>query len=158
MIIRDGTHNLDHIGVIRMSLGAIVTVQTCATDARIDACLMMDAPVPTGVAATGLRQAALWITRPKADQRLECAASGGWPDAEIDAQAITIDEAQANSAQSQLVQLHGLFHLDFTDLPEVQPAFGWLGQSGPAGIAEAHRQINLLTREFFAKTLGPEAK
>ena len=50
--------------------------------------------------------------------------------------------------------LRGLFHADFTDLPAVQPAFGWLGQSGPAGIAQAHRQINDLSLEFFDATIG----
>jgi hypothetical protein len=151
-----GMLDLDHVGVMGMSLGAIVTAQACATDTRIDACLMMDAPVPTVVAATGLRQAALWISRPKDDQRLERTASGGWPEEEIDAQAATINQALSNSKRGQLVLLHGLFHLDFTDLPAIQPALGWLGQSGPAGAVAAHRQINNLTTAFFATTLGPE--
>ncbi|MDP3960087.1 MAG: hypothetical protein Q8Q26_08515 [Pseudorhodobacter sp.] len=150
-----GLLDLDHVGVMGMSLGAIVTAQACATDARIDACLMMDAPVPTVVASIGLRQAALWISRPKADQRLERAASGGWPEDEIEVQAATIDEALSNSQHGEFVQLHGLFHLDFTDLPAIQPALGWLGQSGSSGILEAHRAINQLSQAFFAKTLGP---
>jgi len=54
-----GLLGLDRVGVMGMSLGAIVTAQACALDARIDACLMMDAPVPTDVATIGLRQAAL---------------------------------------------------------------------------------------------------
>jgi hypothetical protein len=152
--ILHGSLDLDHVGVMGMSLGAIVTAQACATDARIDACLMMDAPVPTEVAAIGLRQAALWISRPKADQRLERAASGGWPEYEIDAQAATIDEALSNSEHGRLVQVHGLYHADFTDLPAVQPALGWLGQSGSVGTVEAHRQINQLTKHFFATTIG----
>ena len=149
-----GLLDLDHVGVIGMSLGAIVTAQACAMEARIDACLMMDAPAPTEVATIGLRQAALWISRPAQDQRLERAASGGWPEDEIEAQAATINEALSNSAHGQVVQVHGLFHLDFTDLPAVQPVIGWLGQSGPDGIVEAHRQINQLTTEFFATTIG----
>jgi pimeloyl-ACP methyl ester carboxylesterase len=148
-----GMLDLDHVGVMGMSLGAIVATQACATESRIDACLMMDAPVPTAVALKGLRQPALWISRPKADQRLERAASGGWPDDEIDAQAATIDEALSHSPHGDLVQLHGLFHLDFTDLPALQPALGWLGQSGATGGTEAHRQINQLTRDFFAGAL-----
>ena len=50
-----GMLDLDRVGVMGMSLGAIITVQACATDDRIDVCLMMDAPV----AASGLRQPAL---------------------------------------------------------------------------------------------------
>ena len=148
--ILHGVLDLHRVGVMGMSLGAIVTAQACATDTRIDACLMMDAPVPTMVATTGLRQASLWISRSKEDQRLERVASGGWPEAEIDAQARTIDDALSHSEHGQLVQLHGLFHVDFTDLPAVQPVLGWLGQSGLTGAIEAHRQINRLTKEFFA--------
>ena len=153
--ILHGKLDLGHVGVMGMSLGAIVTAQACAMEARIDACLMMDAPVPTEVAATGLRQAALWISRPAEDQRLERAASGGWPEDEIAAQAATIEQALSNSPHGQLVQLPGLYHLDFTDLPAVQPMIGWLRQSGPVGAVQAHRQINQLTTEFFAATLGP---
>lgn len=156
--ILHGMLDLDHAGVMGMSLGAIVTAQACAMEPRIDACLMMDAPVPTDVASTGLRQAALWISRPEQDQRLERAASGGWPEIEISAQAATIDEALSNSEQGQLVLLDGLFHIDFTDLPAIQPILGWLGQSGPTGIVDAHRQINQLAKEFFASTIGRAIK
>lgn len=152
--ILHGVLDLHHVGVMGMSLGAIVTAQACATDTRIDACLMMDAPVPTMVATTGLRQASLWISRPKEDQRLERIASGGWPEVEIDAQARTIDDALSHSEHGQLVQLHGLFHIDFTDLPAVQPALGLLGQSGLTGAIEAHQQINRLTKEFFATSFN----
>lgn len=152
--ILHGLLDLEHVGAMGMSLGGIVAAQACALDARIGACLMMDAPVPTDVAALGLRQHALWISRPKDDQRQERAASGGWPEDQIDAQAATIDRAVSNSDHGTLVQLHGLFHLDFTDLPAIQPVIGWLGQSGPAGVKEAHRQINELTRKFFASTIG----
>jgi dienelactone hydrolase len=156
--ILHGRLDLDHVGAMGMSLGAIVTAQACAMDPRIDACLMMDAPVPTEVAAIGLRQAALWISRPAEDQHLERAASGGWPEDEIAAQAATIEQALSNSPHGQLVLLPGLFHVDFTDLPTVQPMIGWLGQSGLVGVAEAHRQINQLTTEFFAATIGPVLK
>ena len=149
-----GLLDLKRIGVMGMSLGAIVTAQACAMDARIGACLMMDAPVPTDVATTGLRQPALWISRPKDDQRLERAGSGGWPEIEIDAQAATIDQAVSNSYHGEMVQVRGLFHLDFTDLPAIQPAFGWLGQSGSTGAVDAHRQINQLTAAFFASAFG----
>jgi dienelactone hydrolase len=156
--ILHGLLDLDHVGLMGMSLGAIVTAKACAEETRIDACLMMDAPVPSAVSAVGLRQAALWISRPKEDQRLERDASGGWPENEIDAQAQTIEEALSKSDHGQLVLLHGLFHLDFTDVPAVQPVLEWLGQSGPSGTVEAHRQINRLTKEFFAATFRQPAK
>lgn len=156
--ILHGLLDLDHVGLMGMSLGAIVTAQACAAETRIDACLMMDAPVPSAVAAVGLRQAALWISRPKEDQRLERDATGGWPENEIDAQAQTIEKALSKSEHGQLVLLHGLFHLDFTDVPAVQPVLEWLGQSGPSGVVEGHRQINQLTKDFFAATFRQPAK
>lgn len=156
--ILHGLLDLDHVGLMGMSLGAIVTAQACAAETRIDSCLMMDAPVPSAVAAAGLRQAALWISRPKEDQLLERDASGGWPENEIDAQAQTIEEALSKSDHGQLVLLHGLFHLDFTDVPAVQPVLEWLGQSGPSGVVEGHRQINQLTKDFFAATFRQPAK
>lgn len=156
--ILHGLLDLDRVGVMGMSLGAIVTAQACAAEARIGACLMMDAPVPTDVAATGLRQPALWISRPPSDQRLERAASGGWPDDEIKAQADTISKALSNSENGQLVHLAGLFHVDFTDLPAIQPTLGWLGQSGGAGVIVAHMQINALTIEFFDTAFGVVVK
>ena len=152
-----GLLDLDHVGVMGMSLGAIVAAEACVLEPRLDACLMMDAPVPTLVAKTGLRQAALWISRPAQDQRLERAASGGWPEDEIAAQAATIAEAVANSDRASVVMAQGFFHFDFTDLPAIQPIIGWLGQSGPTGAAEAHRQINQLTSAFFATNLRAAA-
>ena len=149
-----GMLDLDRVGVMGMSLGAIVTAQACATDDRIDACLMMDAPVPVAVAASGLRQPALWISRPPDDQRLERAASGGWPEEEIAAQAKSVADALSKSEHGEFAELHGLFHVDFTDLPAVQPVLGWLGQSGSAGVVEAHREINRLTEDFFARYIG----
>ena len=149
-----GLLDLTRVGVMGMSLGAINAAQACATEARIDACLMMDAPVPLTVATTGLRQQALWISRPAADQRAERAASGGWPEAEIAAQARSIDQAVSHSDHAELLLVHGFFHVDFTDLPAIQPVFAWAGQSGPLGIAQAHLRINDLTATFFAKALG----
>lgn len=153
--ILNGMLDLDRVGVMGVSLGAIVTAQACASEDRIDACLMVDAPVPAAVAASGLRQPSLWISRPPDDQRLERAVSGGWPEEEIAAQARTIADAVSNSELGQIAELHGLFHIDFTDLPAVQPVLGWLGQSGATGVVEAHRRINRLTGDFFATSIGP---
>lgn len=96
-------------------------------------------------------QPAVWISRPTDDQRLERNASGGWPENEIAVQASTIAEGLSNSERGQFAELHGLFHVDFTDLPAIQPVLQWLGQSGDTGAGDAHRQINQLTTDFFGK-------
>lgn len=152
--ILHGMLDLDRVGVMGLSLGAIVTAHACASDDRIIACLMMDAPVPASVAASGLRQPALWITRPPNDQRVERAASGGWPEEEIAAQAQTVADALFTSEHGEFAELHGLFHIDFTDLAAVQPVLGWFGQSGATGVVQAHREINRLTKDFFARSIG----
>ena len=143
-----GLLDLKAIGVMGISLGAIVAAQVCQND-RISACLMMDAPVPTAIANAGLGKPALWITRAATDQRAERAASGGWPESEIAAQSNSIARAVFNSRQARVVTLTGLYHVDFTDLPEIQPLLGRLGQTGPIGTSQAHRDILRPTLAFF---------
>ena len=144
-----GLLDLERIGVMGVSLGAIVAAQACQSYERVKACLMVDAPAPTNVANRGLGKPALWLSRPAADQRAERAASGGWPETEITAQADTIARAVAHSREARVVQLRGLFHVDFTDVPTIQPLVGWLGMTGPIGTAEAHRVVASLTVDFF---------
>ena len=143
-----GLLDLQTIGLMGVSLGAIVAAQACQND-RIKACLMMDAPVPTEIANAGLQKPALWITRSASDQRAERAASGGWPESEIAAQADSIARAVSNSRQARVVTLSGLYHVDFTDLPEIQPLLGRLGQTGPIETSQAHRDILRPTLAFF---------
>lgn len=144
-----GLLDLERIGVMGVSLGAIVAAQACQSYDRVKACLMLDAPAPTDVANRGLGKPALWLSRPAADQRAERAASGGWPEYEITAQADSIAHAVGNSREARVVQLRGLFHIDFTDVPTIQPLVGWLGMTGPTGTPEAHHIIASLTVDFF---------
>ena len=144
-----GLLDLERIGVMGVSLGAIVAAQACQSYDRVKACLMVDAPAPTDVANRGLGKPALWLSRPAADQRAERAASGGWPETEIAAQADTIARAVANSREARVIQLKGLFHIDFIDVPTIQPLVGWLGMTGPIGSPEAHRAVASITIDFF---------
>lgn len=144
-----GLLDLERIGVMGVSIGAIVTAQACQSYIRVKACLMLDAPVPITVANTGLNQPALWLSRPAADQRAERSASGGWPEHEIAAQAESIARAVSNSRDARVLYLHGLFHVDFTDVPTIQPFVGWTGMTGLIGTSEAHREIATLTVNFF---------
>lgn len=99
---------------------------------------MMDAPALTAVADAELYKPSLWITRPATDQRAERAASGGWPESEITALAESIARATANSHQARVVMFKDLYHIDFTDLPEIQPLFECAGLAGPVGTSQAH--------------------
>lgn len=150
-----GMLDLQKVGIMGVSLGAIVAAQACHSYDRVKACLMLDAPVPIAVTEAGLSKPALWISRPAADQRAERAASGGWPEQEIAAQADSIARVVSHSSKARVVFLRGLFHVDFTDVPTIQPIIGWVGMAGRAGIAEAHRAIVLLTIEFFNQLKTP---
>lgn len=141
--------DLERIGIMGVSLGAIVAAQACQSYSGVKACLMLDAPAPSGVANRGLGKPALWLSRPAADQRAERAASGGWPEEEIAAQANSIARAVANSRDARVIELDGFFHVDFTDVPTIQPIVGWLGMAGPIGTREARRTISSLTIDFF---------
>ena len=134
-----------------VSLGAIVAAQACQSYEQVKACLMLDAPAPTDVANHGLGKPALWLSRPAADQRAERAASGGWPEYEIAAQSNSIALAVGNSREARVIQLNGLFHVDFTDVPTIQPIVGWLGMAGPIGTVNAHSKVASLTVDFFRK-------
>jgi pimeloyl-ACP methyl ester carboxylesterase len=146
-----GLLDLERIGIMGVSLGAIVAAQTCHSFDRVKACLMLDAPVSLAVAEGGLRQPALWLSRPPAGQRAERAASGGWPELEIAAQADSIARTVSNSSQARVVYLHGLFHVDFTDVPTIQPIVGWIGMAGPIGASKASCAISSLTINFFRR-------
>ena len=146
-----GLLDLQRIGVMGVSLGAIVAAQACQSYEQVKACLMLDAPAPTDVANHGLGKPALWLSRPAADQRAERAASGGWPESEIAAQSNSIALAVGNSREARVIQLNGLFHVDFTDVPTIQPIVGWLGMAGPIGTVNAHSKVASLTVDFFRK-------
>ena len=153
-ILLHGMLDLERIGVMGVSLGAIVAAQACKNYEQVNRCLMLDAALPLHVAAAGLQRPALWISRPADDQRAERAASGGWPEAEITAQADSIARSIANSRNAQVKELRGLFHIDFTNLPAIQPLFRWIGLSGPKDTAQAQREINALTLAFFRPCRG----
>jgi hypothetical protein len=66
-----GRLNLKRVGIFGLSLGAMIGSEACHMDARLQACLMMDAAMPANVVQAGLRQPGMWLSRPASDMRLE---------------------------------------------------------------------------------------
>ncbi|MCA9906280.1 MAG: carboxylic ester hydrolase, partial [Anaerolineae bacterium] len=61
--ILSGRLDLEQVGVFGVSLGGIIGPEACLIDARLRACLAMDAFVPGDVVRAGLSQPTMWISR-----------------------------------------------------------------------------------------------
>ena len=152
-----GKLDMQRVGIFGMSLGAIAAARSCADDARFDACLMMDAPVPIDVAENGLRQPALWLTRNADMMRRERRSTGGWPDDEIAITQNSMRDAARRSVDATVIDLPGAFHISFTDFAALTPVLRWLGIAPDIDAHASHRKIANLTREFFDRKLPPVA-
>ena len=74
--ILTGRLDLQRVGAFGVSLGGLVAGEACLLEPRFRACLVMDAPMSTGVVRTGLKQPSMWITRDADTMRLERARRG----------------------------------------------------------------------------------
>ena len=149
-----GRLDMQRVGAFGVSLGGIVVGETCRVEARLKACLMMDAPMPIDVVKFGLSQPSMWMTRDADSMRLERHFSGGWPETEIVAHLTSMRGAyQVNRADSYFVQLLGTFHSNFTDAPLWSPLVTWLGITGPIDGVRAHDAINAYSSAFFNQPL-----
>ncbi len=153
--ILTGRLDLQHVGILGISLGAIVASEACHMEPRLQACLMMDAAMPADVVQAGLRQPAMWMTRDAGTMRLERRRAGGWSEAEIQQTLSTMRALFARSlpGNGYYVEAPGIFHLNFTDVPKYTPLASQLGFSGPIGARRAHDLINAYTLAFFGRHL-----
>lgn len=149
-----GRLDLQRIGVFGVSLGGIVLGEACRTDARLRACLVMDAAMSTMVVDSGLRQPAMWITRDAADMRLERQQAGGWPEAEIEAHQQSMRAVYNGlTGDGYFVRVPGMFHLNFTDIPKWTPLATRVGLAGPIDVRRAHAIVNAFSLAFFDRHL-----
>ncbi len=141
--------DLDRVGLFGFSLGGTVIAEACRNDDRFKACLPIDYFMPDPVARDGLRQPTLWLTRDAATMRQE-----GWPESEISA---TLDSIRATFERhgpgGYLVQVPGMYHLDFTDAPLISPLTRQLGMSGPIDSARGREIVDAVTSAFFDRHL-----
>ncbi len=141
--------DLDRVGAMGMSLGGYTSSQWCTTDARVKACLLMDAPMTQDALARGFSVPALWLTRPASDMAAE-----GWPPTEVR----HFDQTQraayrASRAPAWYVTVDGLFHADLTDAPYGAPGLSWLGMTSKNAGPEVHEIMRRLTVDFFDRAL-----
>lgn len=152
--IMTGRLDLAHVGIFGVSLGGIVGSEACRLEPRLQACLVMDSPMPTNVVQSGLKQPTMWITRDAETMRLERRQAGGWPEAEIHAHQTTMRAVFENlPGDGYFVRVTGLFHINLTDIPCWSPLWSWLGVTGPIDGQRAHRIINAYSLAFFNRHL-----
>lgn len=149
-----GKLDLSRLGTFGVSLGGMNVAQACHDDARLKACLVMDVYMPTDVVKDGLKQPTMFMTRNADDMRLERARAGGWSEADI---ALTIDTMKTTYDKLRdngyYLDISGMFHLNFTDIPAWSPVTSWLGLTGPIDNQRGFDIVNEYTLAFFDKEL-----
>jgi predicted dienelactone hydrolase len=152
--ILTGQLDLQRAGIFGPSLGGLVGGEACRLEPRLRACLFLDAPMPTHVVRSGLQQPAMWITRNAEAMRLERRKVGGWPEAEIHAE-LSSNWAVFESlpGDGYFVQVPGMFHSNYTDLPSWSPLWRLLGVAGPIDVQRANSIINAYSLAFFDRHL-----
>jgi Platelet-activating factor acetylhydrolase, isoform II len=152
--ILNGKLDLQRVGAFGVSLGGIVVGDACRRDARLRACLVMDAPMSTAVVAAGLRQPTMWITRDVASMRLEREQAGGWPEPEIEAHQRTMRAVYDGlRGDGYFVRVPGMFHSNFTDIPNWTPLARQFAIVGPINAEKAHDTVNAYSLAFFNRHL-----
>lgn len=137
-----GRLDTSRAGIFGLSMGGIVAAESCRTNPRFKACLIIDVDLPADVTRQGLAQPAFYMARDLASMRRE-----GWPEGisrlTYDTNAVAFAR---NGGPAWRLLLTGAFHTDFSDQPLLcaRPVCRWLGLSGPIGegrtaaIAEAY--------------------
>jgi len=150
-----GRLDLQRAGIFGVSLGGIVGGEACRLEPRLQACLVMDAPMPADVVRAGLQQSSMWITRDAETMQLE-----GWPQADIDQHQTTMRTVfESLPGDGYFVRVPGMFHVNLTDIPYWSPLFSRLGVTGPIDGQRTHSIINAYSLAFFDRRLkgGPAA-
>jgi len=148
--ILTGRMDLRNVGVFGISLGGIVAGEVCQADARLKACLIIDAPMTRNTVANGLRQPAMWITRDAETMRQE-----GWSPEDIDQHQRTMRAVFERSPNDgYFVRVADYFHVNPTDIPYWWPLLTrLLKMRGRINWRRAHAITNDYTLAFFNKYL-----
>ena len=156
--ILSGKLNLRQVGAFGVSLGGIVVAEACHFEPRLKACLMLDAPMSADVVTSGLLQPSMWITRSADAMRLERQRTGGWNEKEIQAHQATMRAVyQSLPGAGYFVQVPGMFHINFTDLPNWSPWAAQMLLAGPIDGQRGHDIVNAYSLALFDQQLSGRA-
>jgi predicted dienelactone hydrolase len=149
-----GRLDLDRVGIVGHSFGAVVGAEACRLESRLRVALLEEAFVPADVLRDGLRQPVMFLTRDAESMRLERRTAGGWPESDIRETLDTMGAAYARLAgRGYFVEVTGAFHLDMTDAALLAPLVPWPGLEGPIGAERAHEIVNAYSVAFFDREL-----
>jgi predicted dienelactone hydrolase len=152
--ILTGRLDLEHAGTFGISLGGMDAAQACLKDPRLKACLIMDVWLPADVVESGLPQPVMFITRDADTMRLERQRAGGWSEKDI---ALTLNTMRAVyeslPGDGYYVEIPGIFHVNFTDLPYWSPVMSQLGLTGPINGQRGFDIVNAYSLAFFDREL-----
>lgn len=144
-----GKLDMKRVGVFGVSIGAIVAGEACRRETRLQACLMMDAPMTAGVVRNGLRQPSMWITRDAETMHAE-----GWATTDIRQHQRTMWTAfERSPSPGYIVRVADLFHGNLTDISYFSPFASRIGITGPIDGRRAHAVVNAYSLAFFDRHL-----
>ena len=150
------THVIDtnKVGVLGVSLGGIVVAEAAAKDIRIKACLILESPMTKYVMKYGLKIPTMIMTRDAETMRIERKKFGGWTEKDIQQHLYTMTNTfEKLPTDGYFVQIPGIFHVEFLDVPLWLPYGKYFGLTGSIETKEVHNIINTFSINFFDKEL-----
>jgi predicted dienelactone hydrolase len=152
--ILTGRLDLGHVGTFGVSLGGMDVAQTCLMDERFAAGLIMDVYIPRDVVKAGLRQPIMFLTRSADTMRLEHERNGTFAESDIVLTVDTMRRLYANlSDGGYYLEIRGMFHENFTDIPYWSPLMSLIGQTGPINGQRGFDIVNAYSMAFFDREL-----
>jgi len=128
--------------------------QASLKDKRLKACLIMDVNMPAEVVAQGLQQPTMFITRSAATMRQEHDRNGTWQEKDIELTIDTMRKVYDNlPGDGYYVQIAGIFHINFTDVPYWSPLLTQIGWTGSIDAQQGFDIINVYSLAFFDQEL-----
>ena len=153
--ILTGRLDLGRIGTFGISMGGMDAAQASLKDSRLKACLIMDVNMPTEVVERGLKQPTMFITRNADTMRLEHNRNGTWAEKDILLTIKTMRAVYENlPGDGYYVEIAGIFHINFTDVPYWSPFMAQIGWTGPIDAQRGFDIINAYSLAFFDKELA----